>query len=146
MEYKKIKKMIYRICWDFKKKNPSIDFEDLLGEANLCYVKCLKTFDINKKNKFTTFFYKCCINHLIQYHRKEKNKKNDYELDETLIHNHNEFKFFELSDMAQRIVKEIYLSGLQNITLIKPYIHKKMNISYKDISASFAEIKEILLS
>jgi hypothetical protein len=53
----------------------SIEYEDLLGQANLLFCEAIERFDVQKNIKFSTFFFPYITKKLKQYAIKEiKNK------------------------------------------------------------------------
>jgi RNA polymerase sigma factor (sigma-70 family) len=144
------KKLIYSICWKFKKKNSHIELNDLIGESNIAFLIAYHSFDTTKEIKFSTYLYKVISNTLKSY-CKEENKHIQLELNENLTFV-PDFKFFELSDKTQNIIRslqdeEITLNKKNKINKksLTDYIHKKFNYKHREIYNSFIEIKEYLV-
>lgn len=51
--YRQHQNLIHRAAWERCRGNPSLDFNDLVGEGNLAYMECLQTWD-PAKGKFST--------------------------------------------------------------------------------------------
>lgn len=62
-------KLAYERAWAFH-NTTGINFEDLLDEAMMAYVECLKEFDPSIGVKETTFAYKVITNKLVSYCRE----------------------------------------------------------------------------
>lgn len=153
MDYLKYKNLIYKQCWDFKRRNKHIDIEDLIGEANLIFVKCTKNFNENLNVKFSNYLCTCIRNKLLDYIKKEKNyRRSNEELDENLIKKTN-FSFFELSDESRRLIRFVnefpveLRSEKDKITkqALSNIMHFNLGYKYKDIYNIFDEIKEALI-
>lgn len=70
--YGDVEKLIYRMCWDFHRKYPRLEFDECLSEANLKYCEVRQKHDPNR-GRFTTFIYWCVLNALRDLARKHAN-------------------------------------------------------------------------
>jgi RNA polymerase sigma factor (sigma-70 family) len=167
MDYVKYEKLIYKTCWEFKKKFASnfYDIDDLISEANLAFCKCLHTFNENQNVAFSTFLVKCIQNKLKNYARKQKKydayvSTIDFD-DEKNLHNpqnffsiHSDFSFFtsELSSDSQKLIDFIksfppeLKSKRGNITIetLSHIMHAHLGYKHKEIKCIFKEIKTSL--
>jgi hypothetical protein len=61
LSYEGCKNMIYKLALDrwarMRCMRPEVDFEDVLGEANMIYAWCLQHYSTDKNTKFTTYLY-----------------------------------------------------------------------------------------
>ncbi len=140
------KKLIYSICWKFKRKNPNIEFEDLVSESNLAFLRAYHSFDCNKNIKFSTYLYNIIKNNLIVFCRYE-NRENSLKLNENINSNFN-FAFFELSNECKKVTDFCYkIAGYQKPTkqFLSYVMHNNCGYKYKEIYNIFNEIKGALI-
>lgn len=159
MDYTKYEKLIYKECWNFKKKlkhNYYLNIKELISEANLVFCKCVHTFDKNQNVAFSTFLVKCIRNNLKNFIRTQHNQTKyivDFDID-YFIESKIDFNFFtiELSIESQKLINFIknfppeLKSKKGNITkeTLSQIMHTHLGYQHKEIKNIFNEIKNSL--
>lgn len=54
--YEHTERMIYKICWDFKRKYGG-EIDDWIEEAHEIFMDCIKTYNKEHQSQFTTWLY-----------------------------------------------------------------------------------------
>lgn len=62
--YNDVEKLIYHICYLFQRRNGG-DFEELVSEANLTYMKVYESWEPDKGSKFSTYLATCIYRRLL---------------------------------------------------------------------------------
>jgi len=155
INYKDYKNLILKAAWEKKNKYPHLEIDDLIGEGNLIFVKCINNFDNSKNIKFSTYLYKCLVFGLNNYVKVQNNwhRKTVDEKVLKFIPKNCDFKFFELSEDSKKLIKFInnFPEGLKSkkkkITkqTLSYIMHNNCHYAHKEIKSIFAEIKECLI-
>lgn len=96
---------------------PGIDFDDLLQEASIAYLKALKTYD-KDRGGVTTHVWSCVRNHLRTYLKQEMLHRQPLQELETAIDCKSNPDFWtNLSEDAQKLLSSIMERSGQFINL-----------------------------
>jgi len=87
--------LMRQATWSFV-RTTGLPYEDLLSSAYMAFANCTKTYE-KSKGAFSTYFWKTCRTHLIDYAQKTQRWNNQIEirLDETL-HDDGEFDLWSI--------------------------------------------------
>lgn len=61
--YSRYKKLLHKLAWDMSVKT-GVEYEELMGEASLAFVKCMRTRGKQTNGKLSTRIQTCVQNHL----------------------------------------------------------------------------------
>lgn len=63
-------KMLYRLSWQYHQQT-GVDFEDLLGEAEVAYCKAAQHYDPARPVQFSTYLYTAVLNQISSFIQRE---------------------------------------------------------------------------
>lgn len=110
--YDDVKQMIFQLA-HLHQKHWGGEKDDIIGEANLAFVKAYKTFDPNKGVLFVTYLHKVITNSLRTYERRRRVQLNIIEKGKERSHRRDGFDLRGLleglSEDAQLLVKVLCL-------------------------------------
>lgn len=64
--YKRYKKLLHKLAWGMSLKT-GVEYEELMGEASLAFVKCMRTRGKQTPGKLSTLIQECVRNHLYDF-------------------------------------------------------------------------------
>ncbi len=164
--YDDVRKLIYKLCYNFHIKS-GIEFEELVAEANLAFLKAYKAFN-PKRGAFTTLLYWSVVHHLqrIAVQRSKRSKvwktnlpnSNLIQMHVKIAGDFNLPKFTESLSRDGKFLVELIFDGpneigkaLRTIRIEKRNWRKILKIHLKTIgwsgcriSKSFREVREAL--
>lgn len=149
--YQTYKNLIYRIAWSFH-RTTGVDVEDLIGEANLHFVRACESKN-NKYAKFSTYLYRFLENELSNYVKKENTwnfPQNDVDLleenDPEAILSASEI-FNALSDVAKdgidALMNEVDAGSRGGVFSNLSYALKNRGHQWKRIEPAIKELRHI---
>lgn len=71
---KECKPIIYKLSNQYIKTLSKESLEDLIQESYVILLKCLKSYKVDKNNKFTTYLYTCIMSNFNNKYKKSKLK------------------------------------------------------------------------
>lgn len=151
--YEKIEKFLHLICHKFSEKlglDFGLEYDLLLSQANLSYMKALEKFDPSRGIKFITFLGKVVWNGLLDERNKTRKFYSIHYLSSDLSKTPDNERSFFLSELLLDLSEE----DKQNVfTLIgakqiKParQILKRAGVEPKKINPSLSRIKQLIPS
>ncbi len=131
--YKNVSRLIYKMLSILESKHIVLPFmrEDLIQEAGLIFMQCIKKFDTTKKIKFSTYFSRACCYELKRYNKKQMSHLNniyDIEIDEIIM--------AKPEDVESKIDDKNALSKIKS-TLLK--LNKEKKITDKQFNTIIEE-------
>jgi DNA-directed RNA polymerase specialized sigma subunit len=140
-----------------------VPFEDLIGEANLAYVQCLKNYD-PEKGDFKAYFGASCFNGMVQFCQKEYSglmipydeeyaPHQNPATEETFLSDLYDSLSAEAKEMVNTILecpeemtKMAFKNAQKRITkgVLRGFFTEYRGWSHKVIAGCFAEIKGVL--
>lgn len=109
-----------------KYRGTGIDYDDLFSLGMMAMMKAVRSYDLTKGYKFSTFFSTLLRNEILQFHRKEKKHLNQVNIDDVLKADANgsQLTFADLLEVEGPSVEEIVelTSTLDTVVKIAPEV------------------------
>ncbi len=122
------------------------DFDDLLSIGMIGLIKAVDTFNEDFNYKFNTYAARCIMNEIYSYMRKEKKRRNDIYLDQTVYPNDETTlgdTICDVIDISEDLgIEDEYLQLHDIISHLKPREIELLRLFYKE-NISQAEISKM---
>ncbi len=116
-----------------KYENTGFDIEDLVSIGSIGLIKGINTYKLDKNIKLATYASRCIANEILMFLRKNKRKKVEISLEETLNYDGegNELKLEDILGTSIELVPDMFESKMNKANMLEEI--KNMDARDKEI-------------